>query len=480
MTHSTFDPLPYVREDHYLALLHSNYVGYTATVVYRRDVLRSIKGFNVSIVSKPGGSKARSARLAFAGGGILGFFVKAINMSEHLYNIAHILPWSAVGGTEHATRRIAQAIEGNQFKNIAFCQNESTSVIDFFAEGGFETALYEPIELSLRRPQTFLRASLQLAGEFKRRKINLVHCSDVLAARFAAAAGRLAGLPILCHVRNRYENIGRFDRRGLRLVNKFAFVSQDTWRRFSFRVPSQRGVVVYDGIDADLQSDVIRATAKQDVRRELGIPDTAKIVGMVARIDPQKDYRTLARAARDVVAAEPNVRFVIVGGYSSREEHRAHYEEVKKMLAENKVADYFIFTDFRKDIPRLVNAMDIFVLSTHWEGLPLVILEAMAQGKPVIATAVDGIPEIIIDGKTGLLFSHQNNEQLAAQVLSLLHDEARATIIGRLARQFIKTNFSKEHFADSISDLYREMLGIDKGVVVSRAAVDSDRQFESN
>ncbi len=104
--------------------------------------------------------------------------------------------------------------------------------------------------------------------------------------------------------------------------------------------------------------------------------------------------------------------------------------------------------------------MDVFALSTHYEGLPLVILEAMAQAKPVIATAVDGIPEIVIDGETGLLHGHLDDAQLAANIISLLQDEARAAKLGEAGYEFVKKNFSKEQFAMNMVNLYRETLGI--------------------
>jgi glycosyltransferase involved in cell wall biosynthesis len=382
-------------------------------------------------------------------------------MSKPLYHIAHILPWSSVGGTEHAALRIAQAVKGEGFESTAFCLGGDSPVRELFAAGGFETVAYAGVEPSYRRPGGFLKSSLQLAREFKRRRVELIHCSDLLAAYYAAVAGKIAGLPVLCHVRCSYPNLSRRDRSFLRWVDRFVFVSHDTWRTFGYRVPEHRGTVVYDGIDTGTGGG---DSGEQGVRREFEIPPNVKIIGMVSRVAPAKDFRTLARAAARVVGARTDVRFLIVGDHSQVKNYREHYAQVRRMLSEEGVGDYFIFTDHREDVARLIGAMDVFVLSTHTEGLPLVILEAMAQSVPIVATAVGGVPEIVMDGVTGLLHEHEDDAGLAAQIGSLLGDEARRLSLGEAGRQFVLTNFTREQFAASMVGLYSGMLGIERRV----------------
>jgi glycosyltransferase involved in cell wall biosynthesis len=98
--------------------------------------------------------------------------------------------------------------------------------------------------------------------------------------------------------------------------------------------------------------------------------------------------------------------------------------------------------------------MDIVVLSTHYEGLPLVLLEAMACGKPVVATAVDGVPEVVTHDETGLLFPHADDELLASQLLALARDPNRAARLGMRAQSFVETDFSREQFARGIVAVY--------------------------
>lgn len=375
---------------------------------------------------------------------------------KHPRRIAHILPFPGVGGTEHAALRVAQATEGPEFHSLFYCRADAPLVHEFLSGAGFETVPYQAVEPSYRHPRNFLRASYELARDMRRRKVDLVHCADVLAAHYTAVAARLAGRRVLCHVRNRLDHISRRDQTFLFPVDRFAFVSADTWRRFGYRVPRRRGVVIYDGVDLP---DVSSRPAPADVRREFAIPDSCRLIGMVARVAPQKDYETLVRAAAQVVATTPDVRFLVVGDNSVQPEHREHFACVRQWLADYQMEPFFLFAGYRSDIGRLLQAMDVFVLSTHLEGLPLVILEAAACGLPVVATAVDGIPEFIIDGQTGLLFPHEDAAQLGAHLLKLLSDRSWAGSLGAAGRETIRLRFSQERFADNLRALYRDLLG---------------------
>ena len=122
------------------------------------------------------------------------------------------------------------------------------------------------------------------------------------------------------------------------------------------------------------------------------------------------------------------------------------------------IEDSFLFTGFQSDVPEIVAALDVFVLSTHREGLPLSLLEAMAQGKPVIATAVDGIPELITHGETGLLYGHKDTAALASLILGVVADPERAAQLGEAAREHCRANFNQATFAENAAELYREML----------------------
>ncbi len=327
---------------------------------------------------------------------------------------------------------------------------------EFFATHGVPSVAYEPATPSYTHAAGYVRASWRLARDLRRQQVDLLHCADLLAAHYAGLAGRLARIPVLCHIRNRFERVSGRDCSFLWPVSRFAFVSRNTWEYFGCQVAPSRGVVVYDGIDIPALAEPDQS---REVRRELGLPDDARVIGMLARVAPQKDYPTLIRAAERVLRVEPRARFLVVGDRESTPENRTHYEEVRRAIDERGVGGAFLFTGQRRDVPRLLDAIDIFVLSTHWEGLPLVILEAMAHGKPVVATGVDGIPEVVRHGETGLLAAHADDEQLAAHLMLLLTDRSAAARLGAAGRDHVQRHFSREQFAASMDTLYREMLG---------------------
>jgi glycosyltransferase involved in cell wall biosynthesis len=366
--------------------------------------------------------------------------------------VAHIMPWEGVGGTEHGALRVARAIQEAGLDTVFYCLESAAIVRDFFASAGFETATWLPALPQFNGYRYFLHESMRLAGEFRRRNIDIVHCADVWAGAYAGLAGRLALAPVICHIRNRYTDIGQPQQRMLDAINKFVFVSRSTWSQFGYPVPARRGVVVCDALERGAGWD--DGAVRGEVRREFGVSDDTTLVGMIARVDEAKDYETLAKAARRLLNVGLNVRFLVVGGYSVEESQVRHFVRVKQWLAANEVADQFTFTDFRVDVHRLIQGMDIVVLSTHYEGLPLVLLEAMACGKPVVATDVDGVPEVVIHNETGLLFPHADDEALASHLLALSRDPDRAARLGRRAQSFVETYFSREQFARSIVALY--------------------------
>jgi glycosyltransferase involved in cell wall biosynthesis len=154
----------------------------------------------------------------------------------------------------------------------------------------------------------------------------------------------------------------------------------------------------------------------------------------------------------------PAARFVIVGDHERHDAHREHFAVVQRELERLGVAHAFVFTGFRSDVARVMGAFDVFVLSTHFEGLPLVILEAMAMQLPVVATGVNGIPELITSESVGLLAPHEDDEKLGEQLLALLRDPARARRMGAAGRTLVEQRFSARAFGDSIGALYAEAL----------------------
>lgn len=365
------------------------------------------------------------------------------------------MPWPSVGGTEQAQARLATAVEGDEFTSVAFCLRGAQPVRDLFEQAGIPVVEYDVAEPSIRRPGRYLHASLTLARSLRRADVDLVHFADLVAAHHCSLGALMAGLPSITQVRNAFpERVSARDTLFLRPLRRFVFVSQDARRVFGYPVQEGRAMVLYDGIDPP----PVDPGARRAVRAELSIAPSARVIGMVARVAEQKDYPTLIRAAVSVVARYPDVRFLVVGQHSGVAAYAEHYAMVRQMLVEHGVAGHFVFTDHRVDVDRLIAAMDYCVLSTHQEGLPLVILEAMAQEKAFVATSVGGIPEIVRDGDTGLLVPHADSAALARALLSLLDDPSLAARLGANGRALVRGEFSLAQFRERSRSLYRSVL----------------------
>ena len=352
--------------------------------------------------------------------------------------------------------RIAQGVTGVDYEHVVFCTADAPVVQSFFRTAGFQTATFRSVDLSYRKPGPFLRASIELARELRRRKIALVHCSDLMAGLRAAPAAKLARLPVLCHIRNPHPDIARHDRPLLWAVDRFIFVSRHAWDTFGYSVPAARGTIIYDGIEVCPHD---RHAARQRLLAELSLPSDAKIVGMVGRLAPQKDHATFIKAAARVVAVDPTVRFLVVGDHTDTDAARQHYRMLADLVEERRVTGHVIFTGFRNDIPELLSGLDVSVLATNFEGFGLVIVEAMAQGTPVVATDVGGVTEIITDQVTGLLHRPADDADLAEKILALLSNKALGERLVEGGRRLVEDRFTSRHFTASMDRLYRETIG---------------------
>jgi glycosyltransferase involved in cell wall biosynthesis len=369
--------------------------------------------------------------------------------------VAHVMPWPSVGGTEHAQARLASAAEGDEFTSVAFCLRNAAPVRSLFEAAGVPVVEYDAEEPSIRRPARYLRASIDLAQSLRRAKVDLVHFADLIAAHRCSLGALLAGVPSITQVRNAFpERVSFRDGLFLRPLRRFVFVSEDARRVFGYQVSLQRSTVLYDGIQPP---DVVPGE-REVARAEFGIAPSQRVIGMVARVAEQKDYPTLVRAASTVVKRHPEARFMIVGQHSGVPTYADHYALVRRMIDERGLGAHFIFTDHRDDVTRLISAMDLCVLSTHQEGLPLVILEAMAQEKPFVATRVGGIPEVVRDGDTGLLVPHGDADALATALLSLLDDPSLAARLAERAKALVRGEFSLASFRQRSRALYRSLL----------------------
>jgi glycosyltransferase involved in cell wall biosynthesis len=369
--------------------------------------------------------------------------------------VAHLIASNIMGGVEIATLRLT-ALTSGRFHHIAFCVEEAAALRDLFQKQGTETAAYKLPTPSLRHGLRFYRESNVIAKQLRALNVDIVHFADVFAGSRCSVAALLAHTRTVCHVRLSHPMLDWRDRISLLPVGHYVFVSEEARRTFALHLDKRQTRVIYDAVEIPPPDDSKENAA---VRREFGIPDGSHLVGSVVRVAPQKDFETLAAGAAKVLERYPDTRFLIVGDHSSDESLRIHLERVTQRLHELGIADSFVFTGYRTDVPRLIGAMDICVLCTHREGFPLSILEFMAKRKPVVATAVGGVPEIIKHGETGYLHRHLDSDELANAIISLIESPQEAARIATTGYELVRRDYSRDKYAATMSGMYFDLLG---------------------
>lgn len=375
---------------------------------------------------------------------------------DKVYNIGHVMPYPGIGGTELATLRMAKLTESNEIRNHFLIPESYAKVAELFVNNGFPVHEIDLIEPSIRHFRRYYNESKKLAVKINHIGLDLIHASDMGAAFSVSLAVKLAKLPLISHVRSLVDEITSRDKLFLFFVDHWIFVSKASRDGFAFKSCLPKASVLYDSVKSPVLSKPEKELIKCSLRDEFDLPNDVKLAGMVSRISPQKDHRTLIDAVTRLKDIK-ELKVMIIGN-TDNDVEKEYLSELKKYIDTSGTTDRFIFTGFRDDIGRLMTALDVHVLSTHLEGFPLVNLEAMSKRTPVISTAISGVPEAINDGENGFLVEHENAEQLADRMKILLEDKVLAAKMGDDAYEFVKENFSSERFRDQILAIYSKML----------------------
>jgi glycosyltransferase involved in cell wall biosynthesis len=310
-------------------------------------------------------------------------------------------------------------------------------------------------------PVRDLRALAGLRDAIRRFQPQVVHTHSSKAGVLGRLAARLERVPVVIHTVHGFgftplqsplkrAAFFRAEKAAARWTDHFVAVS---------RVNRDRGVEL--GLWKTEQVSVIRAGVDLDrfrtagdgraSRHRLGIPDGVPVVTQIGNFKPQKAPLDFIAAAARIADRMPEVRFVMVGDGPLRGAARARAEELG-------LADRVIFCGWWDDVPGLLAATSVSVLSSHHEGLPCSVVESLAAGVPVVATAVDGTPEVIRPGVNGELVAPGDTAALAAAVLALLDDDQRRRAMAAAAGDGLD-DFDRDRMVRQLEELYRWMVG---------------------
>ncbi|MBR6470319.1 MAG: glycosyltransferase family 4 protein [Victivallales bacterium] len=379
--------------------------------------------------------------------------------------ICHVITRMIIGGAQENT---LYTIQGHLEKGheVTLVTGPTTGpegkLLQTFCPKGMEIVEIPELIRSLS-PLKDWRAYRKLQKFFEEKHFDVVHTHASKAGIVGRVAARKAGVPVVVHTVHGQA----FHPYQSSLKNKIYIAAERFAAKYCDRIyavaqamidqcvaagvaPREKYQVVYSGMD--LQS-FVNAKRSPELRAKLGIPEDAPVVGMLARLFELKGHDCMIAAAPKIVAEIPNVRFLFIGDGILREQFQAE-------IARLGLTEHFVFAGLipPEQVPAYLAQVDILAHLSLREGLPRACVQALASGKAVVAYPLDGTPEVVLDGETGLLGEPENVDQVAANVLRLLQDNDLRERLGRRGQQFVLERFDWRKMADILEESYLECL----------------------
>lgn len=336
-------------------------------------------------------------------------------------NIMHVIPdLERTGGAQQLLYNYVQRFDKDIFHPYICTLCHSGSLRDEIRSLGIEV-----ISLFQISGHLFLPAVWRLKQIFVRKKIDIVFAWDSPANSFAIAAGYLSRVPILISsIHNMHiwkpEWMLKADTLCFRLSDRVIAVSEavrmDAIK--AHKISPDKIITIHNGVDHDLYGKEIDRTEK---RKHFNLSDNDIVIGNIARIVPVKDQETLIRAMAIVAREFVMAKLLIIGGIPSGWEW--YKESLLRLIKEYNLEDNIFFLGERRDVHEILPCLDLFVLSSIIEGLPLTLLEALFAGIPAVVTDAGGNREVVEDQKTGVLVPCKDPEALAKGIIALLKDK---------------------------------------------------------
>ena len=326
----------------------------------------------------------------------------------------------------------------------------------------------EPTLVRELAPLTDIKCFFALRRYFRENSFDIVHTHSSKAGIIGRLAARAAGVPTVVHTVHgqafyAYQAWWRnqmyiwAERLAARSSDRIFAVAQAMIDQCveAGVAPREKYRVVYSGMDVNA---FVSAEAEPELRAQLGIPPDALVVGKIARLFEMKGHDFLIAAAPRIVAEHPNVKFLLVGDGSLR-------ESLEEMIAAQGLQDSFVFSGLvpPNEVCRYTALMDILVHLSLREGLPRTVVQALASGVPAVGFALDGTPEVVLDGKTGFVCEPEDVGQVTDAVLKLLGDPELRHSMGENGRELVRERFPWQRMVEVLEAEYAECVAAKNG-----------------
>ena len=322
-------------------------------------------------------------------------------------------------------------------------------------EAGIKTFVLEK-KLSknrLLRKLRRLRYPSKILKFIEENKIDLVHVNTIFS-NFASIAGNKAGVPVVWHIREDLQD-SKYDLI-LKTVNQLSckVIAISHWVKnvLTRIIPEEKIAVVHNGLDLDH----FDPNMESKIREEFNISEDTQLIGIIGSIEGRKGVDFFIKAAAKIESIVPKTKFLIVGEPLFGQEE--YLDKMKALVKEKDIEKAVIFCGTRQDIPQIIKALDVVVVPSRSEPFGRVVIETMAMQKSVIASDCGGIPEIIENGKSGVLFPVEDIDRLASDIISILENKDLAKRLGEGGRKRVEEKFSIAKHVKEIEKVYQSIL----------------------
>ncbi len=371
--------------------------------------------------------------------------------------ILYVIDGIEFGGGERVFAQIINGLPEDRYE--AFL---ATSPNDAFQKAiTVKNCSFFPIDFSNRYNAANL---IKLIRIIKDHRIDIVHGQGARAEFYARLAAGLSGrkkyvstvaMPVEGYDVGPWKRrlYGVFDRFSELFVDRFLVVSDILVKSMTqvHGVAPGKIIKIYNGIETDLYRPENQLVNRRRIRQEFHVSDTDVLIGAIGRLVWQKGFEYFIQAIPDLIQALPKSRFVLIGDGILR-------RDLEKLAKDLKIRNHILFTGQRTDIRDTLTALDIVVIPSVLEGFPIVTLEAMAMGKPIVATAIDGVTEQIMDGREGILVPQRNTANLVQAIIKIVSNPIMADNLGKAARRRVITEFSVQQMIKATINVYDGLL----------------------
>ncbi len=348
------------------------------------------------------------------------------------------------GGQERRTLRELVGLSRETFRPLLACQAESR-----IGEEGRKQGIH--VESVKIRGNLDLIAAVRFLWICHRFSVDIVHTHSTADSWSASAAARLSPRrPKI--VRTRHLSAAFHNRWIYTFMADRVVTVGGSTRQYMIQekgIPAKKVLTIPTGVDLTVFDP---GRIRENLREELGIPADAPVFGTVSVFRRLKGHQSLLEAAREILGAVPQARLLLAG-------EGPQEKNIRKKIEELGIGEAVILPGPQNDIPRFLNTLDVFVFPSLQEALGTAVLEALAMKKAVVASRVGGIPEIIEEGRTGLLIDPQKPSAIAEKVIGLLQNPELRRQMGEQGRRMVETHYDNRLMVRRMEELYRELLG---------------------